>query len=129
VEIFVTRWVARFTRKERIKDALLIEAVSRIERGLIDADLGGGLLKVRVARPGQGRSSGYRMVLAYRVGRRVVFFYGFAKNEFANVQPHELVALREYGGSLLRLDEVGIAEALADGSLQEIEDGGAEEKA
>ena len=121
MEIFVTRWVARFVRKEGISKALLVEAVRRIESGLIDADLGGGILKVRIARPGRGRSSGYRMLLAYRVRRRVVFIYGFAKNETENIEPHELAAVREFGLSLLWLDEDGIAEALSDGSLKEIE--------
>jgi hypothetical protein len=57
----------------------LLEAIARAERGLIDADLGGGLIKQRVARQGQGRSGGYRMILAYRMKDRAVFLYAFAK--------------------------------------------------
>ncbi|WP_447415009.1 type II toxin-antitoxin system RelE/ParE family toxin, partial [Clostridium perfringens] len=60
MRIFKTKWVARFVRRERISDADLKEAIERAERGLIDADLGGGLIKQRVARPGQGRSGGFR---------------------------------------------------------------------
>ena len=67
VSIFKTKWFTRFARKERLKDRSLAEAIERAERGIIDADLGGGLIKQRVAREGQGRSGGYRMLVAYRV--------------------------------------------------------------
>jgi hypothetical protein len=53
--------------------------IERAERGIIDADLGGGLIKQRVARPGQGRSGGFRMIVVYRTKERAVFIYGFAK--------------------------------------------------
>lgn len=77
--------MTRFARRERIRDSSLCEAIRRAERGLIDADLGGGIIKQRVARPGQGRSGGYRTVLAYRSGDRAVFLYGFAKSERENI--------------------------------------------
>src|ERR1700683_1838925 len=60
------------------------------KRGLIDADLGSGLLKQRVARAGEGRSGGYRTIIAYRAGDRAVFLYGFAKNERDNIGDDEL---------------------------------------
>lgn len=66
MRIFKTRWTARFTRREQISDRSLREAVERAERGIIDADLGRGLIKQRVARQGQGRSGGYRMIVIYR---------------------------------------------------------------
>jgi hypothetical protein len=59
--------------------------VRRADRGLVDADLGGGVIKQRVARTGQGRSGGYRMLLAYREGHRAVFLYGFSKSERENI--------------------------------------------
>jgi len=64
--VFKTRWFTRFAAKERITDDRLAEAVARAERGLIDADLGGGLIKQRVARAGKGKSGGYRTLIAYR---------------------------------------------------------------
>lgn len=73
VRVYKTRWLARFARRERIGDDSLKEAIERAERGLIDADLGGGIIKQRVARPGQGRSGGWRMLIAYRAGDRAVF--------------------------------------------------------
>ena len=88
--VFETKEIARFARREKISDAALCEAVSRMERGLIDADLGGGLIKQRIAREGQGRSGGFRALLVYRAGDRSVFVYGFAKNRRANIGPKEL---------------------------------------
>jgi hypothetical protein len=66
MQVFLTKWIARFARREKISSASLCEAIARAERGLIDADLGGGLIKQRVARAGKGRSGGYRTILAYR---------------------------------------------------------------
>lgn len=95
MRIFKTKWLARFARREGIADKSLREAIERAESGLIDADLGGGLIKQRVARKGQGRSGGYRMIVGYRMRDRAVFLFGFAKNERENVEDNELLSLRE----------------------------------
>lgn len=92
MRVFKTRDFARFARKEGIDDERLCEAIERAERGLIDADLGGGVIKQRVARPGKGRSGGYRTLIAYRNEARAVFVYGFAKSAKDNVSPAELAA-------------------------------------
>jgi hypothetical protein len=75
------------------------------EAGSIDADLGGGLIKQRAARPGQGKRSGYRTVIAYRRAERAVFLYGFAKSARANIDADELAALRRRGAGLLSAPE------------------------
>jgi hypothetical protein len=93
VRIFKTRWLVRYARRERLADRSLAEAIERADRGLIDADLGGGLIKQRVARSGQGRSGGYRMLVAYRAGTRAVFLYAFAKNERDNIADDELLTV------------------------------------
>jgi len=100
----------------------LREAIERAERGLIDADLGGGLIKQRVARQGQGRSGGYRTIIAYRAKKRAVFLYGFAKNERENIDPDELLLFRAGADRWLDADAAKILEALEDGALQEIDD-------
>jgi hypothetical protein len=87
---FKAKLFARFSRSERISDQSLVEAVKRARRGLVDADLGGGVVKQRIARPGQGRSGGYRVLMAYRQGARSVFLYGFAKSERANIGDDEI---------------------------------------
>jgi hypothetical protein len=122
MRIFKNRWLARFARREHIADASLREAVSRAERGLIDADLGGGLIKQRVAREGQGRSGGYRMLAAYKTRERAVFFYAFSKKERDNIEPDELVTAREIAAQWLAADANGIARAIQEGKLEEVKD-------
>jgi hypothetical protein len=90
VRVFKTRLFARFAVRERIADASLMEAIERAERGLVDADLGGGVVKQRVARQGQGRRGGYRTLVAYRSGDFAVFLFGFAKSDRDNTGDHEL---------------------------------------
>jgi hypothetical protein len=120
LRVFCTKWAVRFTRRERITNASLREAVERAERGIIDADLGGGLIKQRVARPGQGRSGGYRMFVVYRAKDRAFFIYGFAKSERENVEPDELEDLRLIAANFLAADEDGLKRIIAQGELQEI---------
>ena len=123
MEVFKTRWLARFARRERIADSSLIAAIERAERGLIDADLGDGLIKQRVARAGQGRSGGYRVLIAWRAGRRSVCLFGFAKNERDNIDPRQLLSLRQIAKGWLTANAATIALALEDGALQEVSDG------
>ncbi len=121
MRIFATKWMVRFARKQRIAEFSLREAIDRAECGLVDADLGGGLIKQRVARSGQGRSGGYRMIVAYREGDRAVFLYGFAKSERENIDPDELLTLREIGAAWLAADDAMLAKALSDGTVQEVD--------
>lgn len=123
MRIFKTKWLVRYARRERITDRRLAAAIERAARGMIDADLGGGIIKQRVAREGQGRSGGYRMLVAYRAGTRAVFLYAFAKNERENIDPDELLTWREIGAGWLAADAQQIAHALAKGILQEVVDG------
>ena len=120
MQIFKTKWLARFARREGIADKSLREAIERAESGRIDADLGGGLIKQRVARQGQGRSGGYRMIVGYRVKDRAVILLGFAKNERDNIEENELLSLRETAGKWLAADAARIQKDLELGNLQEI---------
>lgn len=120
---FKTKWFDRFARKERIEAAAIRDAVARAERGLVNADLGGGVIKQRVARPGQGRSGGYRTLVLLRAGERAVFAYGFAKSDRGNVSDDELAALRELAAELLGYDDEELARAVAAGALFEVDDG------
>lgn len=122
MRIFKTKWLTRYVRRERIADRSLSEAIVRAERGLVDAELGGGLIKLRVARAGQGRSGGYRMLVAYRQRDRAVFLYGFAKSELENIAPDELLTLRDIAAGWLEADAAQIAQAVTDGTLQEVKD-------
>ena len=112
---------AKFVRKERISEATLVDAIERVERGLIDADLGGDLLKLRVARTGEGRSGGYRTVVACRVGETAYFLLGFAKADLSNIGSTMLADLRRTGNGFLALNESEINQAKAEGQITEIE--------
>lgn len=98
----------------------LVQAVKEMERGLIDADLGGLLYKKRVARPGGGKSGGYRTLLSARMGSRYVFLHGFAKNDKANITEDEKKALQFAGKVSLDLAGVALTRALQSGVLVEV---------
>ncbi len=101
-------------------DGSLSQAVVRAEQGLIDANLGGAVIKQRGARAGQGRTGGYRVLIAYRARQRAVFLYGFAKRERENIDPDELATLREIAAAWLAANPKQIAEALHEGALKEV---------
>jgi hypothetical protein len=120
MRIFKTRTLAKFIRQNSISDLSLADAVERARRGLIDADLGGRLIKQRVARPGQGKRGGFRMLIGFG-SDRAVFLFAFAKNERENIGDAELMTLREIAGSFLNASAEKIAQALKDGALIEVQ--------
>lgn len=120
MRVFKTRWFARFAKRQAIADADLRRAVERAERGLIDADLGGGVIKQRIARPNEGKSSGFRTIILFRSGARSFFVYGFPKSARDNVQKNELLAFRELADEMLRYDELALMKAIDAGALIEV---------
>lgn len=120
VLIFKSRWFQRFARQEGIADGVLREAVARAERGQIDADLGGEVIKQRIARPGQGRSKGYRTIIVFRRGVRAFFVYGFAKSQRANIDNDEEKQFKEAAKLVLALTEKQLAELLKRGDFTEV---------
>ena len=121
--ILKNRWFDKFARKEGIEDAALIAAVLRAEAGLLDADLGGGVVKQRVARQGEGRSGGFRTILFFRQGRRAVFVFGFAKKGKANLTAHEHATFRKAARIVLDLDDEAINGEIVAGRMIEVDDG------
>ena len=121
---FKTKSFARFARREGIGDSALRVAVERIASGLVDADLGGGVIKQRIARPGQGRSGGVRALLVLRRGECVIFVHGFAKNSRENLRRTELSAVRALADQMLGLDEAGLEAMLANGTISEVNSDG-----
>jgi hypothetical protein len=120
VRIFRNKAFTRFAKKAGIGDAMLCEAIFEAERGLIAADLGGGVIKQRIARPGQGKSGGFRTLILFRLGMRSIFVHGFAKSEKENIGQNELVALRKLAAELLTLDDGDMARVVASGILTEV---------
>jgi len=119
VRIFKSRWFQRFARKEGIADAALCEAIVRAEKGQIDADLGGGVIKQRIARPGQGRSKGYRTIILFRRGAKAFFVDGFAKSRRANINDDEEQQFKEAAKIVLSLTENALAVRLKRGDFVE----------
>ena len=90
-------------------------------QGLVDADLGGGLVKKRIGRPGQGKSGGYRTLVATNKGNRWVFVYGFPKNERSNIDKDEAEALKKLAAHLLSLTAQAVIKAKQAGELIEVD--------
>jgi hypothetical protein len=118
--ILKTRFFHRWALRVGLSDTALRTAVQEIEQGLIDGDLGGGVLKKRVGVSGRGKSGGARVVLATNRGDRWFFMFGFLKNQRANISPRELDALRELAHDLLALNERQIDAQAKSGAFEEI---------
>lgn len=121
MRVFKTKPFTRFASREGIADAALCEAVRRAEAGLIDADLGGGVVKLRLARKGRGKSGGFRVIVLFRRGARTFFVYGFAKSDRDNIRRDELRAFRNLAGEMLALNDQALAAAMKNGTLTEID--------
>lgn len=120
MRIFINKPFARFARKAGLPDATLREAVERAGRGLVDADLGGGVIKQRIAREGGGKSGGFRTIILFRAGSRAFFVHGFAKSERDNIREDELAAFKLLAARLLAFDDAALTGAVADGVLMEV---------
>ncbi|MBI3420076.1 MAG: type II toxin-antitoxin system RelE/ParE family toxin [Proteobacteria bacterium] len=120
MRVFKTKSFAHFARKQSIGDATLWQAVMDADAGLIDADLGGGVIKQRVARAGQGKRSGFRTIILYRARERALFVYGFAKNEEDNIGHVDLKNYRHMASTVLTWHEIQVDRVLANGEWIEI---------
>ena len=121
LQTFKTKAFARFADREGLEDAALCEAVRRAGVGLVDADLGGGVIKQRIARKGGGRSGGFRTIVLFRRGELAFFVYGFAKSDRENLRRDELVTYRLLADGYLALDRKGLTAAQATGAIIEVE--------
>jgi hypothetical protein len=124
MRVFKNKAVSKWAAKEGLTDKALLEAVGEMERGLIDADLGGHVVKKRVALAGRGKSGGARTLLAYKVGNKAFFVYGFAKNVRANIKDDELKALKLYAQELLGYSDKALTKAIKYGVLIEVKNDG-----
>jgi hypothetical protein len=120
VRVFKTRHFRRWMRKTTLADAALRQAIREMLRGLIDAHLGGGIVKKRLAVSARGKRGGARALIATNKGDRWFFLYGFEKNERANISDAELEVLQAIAAELLALTAPQLDLAAKDGSLEEI---------
>jgi hypothetical protein len=120
MRIFKNRWFARFARKEAILDESLREAVKRVEAGNYDADLGAGVFKQRVARPGEGQSGGYRVILCCKLEERAFFVYGFAKSDRANIAQDETREFKKLAKILFAMTDEQLELMVQHGDFEEL---------
>jgi len=120
MRVFKNTWFRRFARDQKITDYALRNVVQRAESGQIDANLGGGVVKQRVARPGYGKSKGYRTVILYRAGERAFFVYGFSKSQRENIREDEQKQFKKMAGHVLELSEEQLNELVTMGKFEEI---------
>ncbi len=118
--VFKTRRFGHWAKKVGIPNQALCAAVAEMTQGLVDADLGGGVVKKRVALPGRGKSGGARTLVATNRGSRWFFVFGFAKNVRANISGRELEALRKLADDLLGLTDSDLETAVFKATLEEI---------
>ena len=124
LSVYKGKAFVRFARKVRITDSELWRAAQRANDGLIDADLGGGVIKQRIARVGEGKSGGSRSILLFRKNKRAVYVYGFEKKNVANIDRRELEAFRELAEVILGYTDAEIEQRVKDGALFKVEEPG-----
>lgn len=120
MRIFKNAWFGRFARKEKISPDVLLEAVDRAEKGLVDADLGGGVIKQRIPRPGEGKSKGCRSIVLYRRGDKSFFVYGFPKSDLGNIRDDEAEQFKRAAKLVLALSDEQIRLLIENGQFEEV---------
>jgi hypothetical protein len=126
MRIFKIRAFVQFAAKKDIEDKDLIKAIQEMEDGLIDANLGGGVYKKRVARQGQGKSRGYRVIVCFRQGNRSFFVYGFAKSDQENISSDDLADFKDLARLLLNMTEERLELEIGLGTFVEVKEGKSE---
>jgi len=120
VRVFKETWFSRFAGKEGITDNELLEAVKQLEAGQAEADLGGKVYKVRVARPGEGKSGGYRVIVLFKSEEKTFFVYGFAKSDRSDIDEKEKKDFKKLAKNYFNLTDEIIEQAVKMGLLVEI---------
>ena len=112
MRIFKTIAFHRWANKENLDDTMLSEAVSELEKGQYEVNLGGGLYKKRIATSGKGKSGGFRTILAFKAGNKAFFVYGFSKSQRANINEQEKLAYKKLAKLLLSYNDLQIKKAI-----------------
>jgi hypothetical protein len=120
MQIYKNAWFTRFARKEKISVQAILDAVDREEHGLIDANLGGGVIKQRIARNGQGKSGSYRSVVLFSKSDKAFFVYGFSKSAQHNIQDDELAQFKRAAKILFTLSDDQISQLIKNREFEEV---------
>ena len=124
VKVFKNKWFHRWARREGITDPVLLKAAEEILIGKVEADLGGGLFKKRLARTGSGKRGGYRTIVGYirPNSERIIFLYAFSKSEKANISGKEEAALSLVAEAFISATNEQVNQLLSEGSIWEVQD-------
>ena len=106
--------------KVGLEDSTLRKAITEMEQGLVDADLGGGLVKKRVPLPGMGKRGGVRTIVATNHCGIWFFLFGYQKNEKADISKRDEEVLKLLGAKLLRMDDSLLSAAIKAEQIWEI---------
>ena len=120
MRVFINTWFGRYAKREKISSKKLIKAIEGAEKGIVDVDLGGNVIKQRIARSGQGKSGGYRTIIVFKKNDKAFFLFGFAKNDRENIAKNELIFFKETAKGLLALSDEQIDKLIEAGALTEI---------
>lgn len=120
MKIYQNRWFAQWARQQSITNDDLCKSIERANRGLVDADLGSGVIKQRIARPNQGRSGGFRTIIFFHVEERAFFIFGFTKSERENLSKPELKEYKALAKNVLAYTEDKIQVLLDNEKLTEV---------
>jgi|HubBroStandDraft_4_1064222.scaffolds.fasta_scaffold133034_3 hypothetical protein len=120
MRVFKTRLFSKWARTVKLSDKQLKQAVEEMEKGLIDADLGGFIYKKRIALSGRGKRGGTRSVIAYQLRRKAFFIFGYAKSEKDNISAEELKIAKAFASELLSYNDQQLDILITDGKLIEV---------
>ncbi len=101
MRILKNKMFFKWAKSEGLTDSILMKAAKEMDQGLIDATLGGSLVKKRVVRKGQGKRGGFRTIVVFQKGCRTIFVYGFPKNQRDNISEQEEKGLKKLAYGLL----------------------------
>ena len=120
MNVYLSKAFTRLARREGLTDVHICQAIGEMNEGLIDADLGAGLFKKRIAIPGQGKRGGWRSLLGFQAGNKAFFLYLFPKSRRDNINAAEMKVLKRLTKYYLTLKPVEIKAALQCGELREV---------
>ncbi len=120
LSVYKNKPFARFAKKAKITDPDLWKAALQANEGIVDANLGGGVIKQRIARPGEGKSGGSRTIILFRKDDRAVYVFGFEKKDMANISADDLVAFRQYAVKYLGYTAAEMLRLVENGTLYQV---------
>lgn len=116
----MTKHFSKWVKQHQVSIKQLDQALTEVSEGNFEADLGGGVIKKRIAFKGHGKSKSGRTIVCFKQDKLAIYLHGFAKNERTNISSKELVAFKATSKVLLSLSESNINLAIKKGSFIEV---------